>query len=367
MNHSKLLVLAALAACSATGDSNESDSGPTRGPKEVTLQFPYAPPTFVAVREGSGAWQTMPPPYQATLDGDVELAVVCMTPSGYATTLLDTTSGELDAMPTFYCGTAPTPSTVEVTGQMLQPGTVSLWYEQTRTTAPWTFDFNIAPGVRDLIAYDSSRVLIRRDQSITTNTTLPTIDLTGAATLLKLPAAVQGQAAGETLDVYVDWQTANGSVAFDDQAATLIAPPSSLVIAGDKLTAEAILRSHAGNTYTTRFASHPFTGSESSFAMPPVISGVTFAPAGSRASASWTTSLPAHEWISFSASSATSSLWVEASSAWLAAHPATSLSFDDEPPGYQASWRVALAGMYSCGFYVSSKNDGTYLMQTFGG
>jgi hypothetical protein len=251
MNHfHKLFILAALGAC--TADSGDPDSN--LGPKQVTLQFPNQPPTLVALRAGTGAWQTMQPPYEATLNGEVTLAVVCATTTGYQTTLMHTTSGELDAKPSFYCGSAPAPASVEVMGQMLQPGTVLLWYGQTGTTAPWSFDLHVPSGTRDLIAYDTSRVLIRRDQSITAATTLPAIDLTGAASLVRLPAAVQGAMSGEKLDAYIGWQTANGSIAFDDRTATLIAPPSSLVAATDKVTAEAMLTANSGNTYTARFA-----------------------------------------------------------------------------------------------------------------
>ena len=365
MNHLKLVVLSVLAACAADS-STDPDSGVTQGPKQVTLQFPNQPPTFVAVREGSGAWQAMQPPYQATLNGEVSIAVVCATGTGYYTTLMHSTSGELSAMPAFYCGTAPQPSTVEVMGEMAQPGTLALWSQQTGTTAPWSFDFHIAPGPHDLIAYDSSRVLIRRDLSITTNMTLPTTDLTGAASLVRVPATVQGATSAEKLDVFVDWQTANASTAFDDRTTTLIAPPSSLVASGDKLTAEAMLTASSGSTYTDRFAWQPFTGSETAFQMPPLLTGVTFAPAGAPPSASWG-SLPDHQWVSFGAYTATNQLSVEDSSGWLAAHPASSISFDDEPPGYQPSWRVALSGPYTCGLYVGTKSDATYLTQMFGG
>jgi hypothetical protein len=100
--------------------------------------------------------------------------------------------------------------------------------------------------------------------------------------------------------------------------------------------------------------------------MPPVLEGVTFAPAGSTASASWS-SLPANEWVTFAAYSSTNLLSVEASKAWLAAHGVSSLSLDDQPPGYQASWNVTLSGQYSCGLYLGSKNEATYFTQTFGG
>lgn len=354
-------VLAGLAACDSNS-STDPDSG--LGPKQITFDFPVSPPALLSVREGSGAWQALQAPYQVTLNGDVELVVVCAEATGFWTYVTHANAGELSAKQAYYCGTAPPPTRVAVTGQMLQAGTVAMQSMQSNTSAPWSFTLQVTPGMHDLVAYDSSRVLVRRNQSIGAATSIGTVDLTGAASLARASAVVPGQLPGEQLVAFTTWKTPNDSVTFEDTSNSLYAPPASL-LAGDVLTAEAFVHTTNGTMTTSRVESHAFTGTETSFALPPALS-VSFAPAGAAPSASWS-ELPPLDWFGFGVYGATNGLNIGASTSWVSAHGATSLAFDEEPPGYQASWRAVLAGTYTYSFYASSKNASSSVQQTFSG
>lgn len=61
-------------------------------------------------------------------------------------------------------GTAPT---VHVAGSMLQPGRLALGIERQSTSGPWTYGVDLYSGTYDLLADDTDRIAIRRDQQIT--------------------------------------------------------------------------------------------------------------------------------------------------------------------------------------------------------
>lgn len=343
------VALASLGACgddSGGGDDGSPDAEVDAWPEGPNVAVAFAPgATYLRYRDGGGPWREPTPlgddEYELRVTTYYQLVVACEESFGFEVALTATTFAEDDALwASCGRGASPTPSTVEVTGEMIQPGTIWMGGLALSTTGPWDFTIDVEPGVYDLIAATDDGILIRRAQAITTATAVETVDVDAdGAALVGVPLTVIGATASETITSEAVLFTGGGLMFLDGNGATARVPPPSALRRSDAV----FLFVTAETATTARSAVTSYTGTETSFTLMPALTGVTFGANRGALAASWDT-LPAHTRLEYSASSAAGLEWVDASRGWLSATGATTLGIPTALPGYPAAWRVAPAG-----------------------
>jgi hypothetical protein len=289
---------------------------------------------------------------------DYEVIAVATNGSNFyateiASTLSESTSDTL-------CTPAGT-KTVEVSGQMVQPGWVSMGDQgQGASPGPWSYRLNVTPGLHDLIAISdrqvgtSGSILIRRRQSISAATTEPLIDVSsGGMQLETTPLSIAGTVSGDSFQTFLWLTTGSGDIATisDRVDAVVDAIPGALIETSDRQWLEVDATRHG--------ASVQFTGSETSFVLLPPLTGITIDPTP-MPTASWST-IPVDGYtearLSISADTPAclgcAIQWVFASRGWLDTYGATSLAFDTTAPGYQSSWIIDSSMTFAVGFSIS--------------
>jgi hypothetical protein len=353
----RTLSLLLLAACGSS--SPTSTDAPTTA---VTYRVQGATPKLFVYRDGDGSWRA---PQPASTAGDYTLAVtdafqavvVCADSSGFDVMELAQTAGEV-TLQYVYCtrgSTVNVPSPVTVTGEMAQAGEVDMDSQATSSTPNWTFSLEVTPGPHELIAFDDDHLAIRRDQMIAATSSVPAIDVVQQGMpIARVPVTISGVEADETTDlvdtIYLAHDTAIlGSP--DDVARTV--PPSAL-----QRDEHQYVLFDATTETTFRDAEVSFTGTQTSFALMPRLSGVTLDPTGGTVAASWGT-LPPYDSVDIftaqSLDSTYSSIDVTLSAGWIAKTGATRASFDAMPPGFDPSWKLDFTKQYEPGFYAYSR------------
>jgi hypothetical protein len=258
------------------------------------------------------------------------------------------------------CGGAArlAPANVTITGQMVQPGMVTVgWQSTSNTSGPWSYALTMPPGTEDVFAQDLDHIALRRALSLTADTTLDTFDLSQEGSAYdSLPLAVGGVAADDTVTSDVQWQTANGSVQIAGTATAVATPPASLVDAADYQSLEV---NASGGDYT-RMVDAPLPGS-TTFDLMPVLDGVTFEANDAR----WTT-LPVADEVDFAeyAPSTGSTAWFAASPSWIAATNASQLGFADPPSD---TWTIDPTSAHSDSLTVMHEDNGLWKSSSVSG
>jgi len=353
-------LFAAVTAVAACASSPSSSSSP--GPNTVST-FVWGAPTLIAYRDGEGPWLTPTSDgagtYQLHVTDGYQLVVTCSDPTGFTTKLRARTFGD-GATDFVWCMNHGDPfATVLVTGEMTQPGFVSMYDYASSTTAAWSFALDVTPGVHDLGATGDGHFARRRDVYIPDAATLPTIDVDAEGDpLVATPLAVTGLQSDDQLTSEVDVYTALDVVTSPAVAGTTaqIVPQSQLVT-GDQID----LFVTAADASSVRTADTWFTGSETSFAMPAPLSGVTFARRDT-VHATWDT-LPAYDELALQLA-ANGPGWssvqeLSASASWLAEQGATDLAFalDPLPPRFQQAWTIDLDQAYTRALVATRDGD----------
>jgi hypothetical protein len=376
------LALILLAACGGSHDNHmvvlapdaapDADiDAPPPQPLAVELDV-FGTPSFIAYRDGDGAWQTPTDDGQGTYTlmatDDYQAVIVCASGGDAQSTLLSATVG--DGRQFVFCdvGSGDPPATVTVTGTMQQAGQVYMDDEAESDTPNWNVALDVVPGTHDLYAIDTDHhMLIRRGLDIAAATTLDPIDLTGAASMTPVTLTLGGVGTGDMLYDAIDTFTDNGFLELTSTTTSLYAPPVSLLTGNDFqfIVAEA----YSANDY--RYAQAQFTGTETAFTLPDPLTGITFG----KGSVSWT-SLPAmYDGGSLTLDQTTAQGSVEqvvqATGRWLAAKQVTTLAFDVQPPGYDAAWNVDTDTSYSrtfnTGYFDGSTSYGVGIFDGGGG
>lgn len=334
------------------------------GPNQVTLSADGV--DLVAYRDGQGSWRT--PSQDANGDfllfvfDDYQVVTVCADNFGADSTLISSTFAENDA-PTVFCyrGGSPAGGFVQVSGQMLQAGDIWMSDFASSVTGSWDFVLGVSPGLHDLIAIGEGAVMIRRAQSFTVDTTVPTVDvLQEGESLTGLPFILGGLDASETVSSQLIWFADNDLAFITGTATEVLSPPASMLDPNDFRVFDI-----AASTATTeRSAFDIFSGNPTSFTLTlmPLLSGITYRDVDGALVASWGT-LPSYRTIELLVSAGSSSYRVEASRGWIDANDPR-LAFDVDPPGYDPSWRIDLTGPYVRRFEASNFGAGSVLYST---
>jgi hypothetical protein len=322
-------------------------------------------PSLVMYRDGAGPWRDL----GAGVAGDYDLhvadaytlVVACSDATGFDTVVRARTidDGDHDYI---YCaghGLAA-PNAVQVTGRMLQAGTVSAGDVASSTTAPWDFALEIAPGVRDVMAVGNGKVAIGRGLSIDGPTQLTLIDLDANGTpLAPVPLALANLSGsnGEAITTEIDLYGAN-DVAFGPSVPGTIAQtiPTQLLVDTDNVDLFVDVVNPAASTERT--ADTWFTGVETSLQLMPEISGVTYTTAGGSLQASWST-LPPYTSLAVAAEQGANRQEYSASQTYLDRAAATQLELAFElPPRFQPAWLVDLSQPYVRAFTATDGSTG---------
>jgi len=347
-----------------------ADSPP---PSTIELELIGSMPTFVALRDGNGAWQMQTPgqaSYSVQVTNDYEFVAVCADGQGnFDAEWLAATAG--DGRQLVFCGlTMPTGSTVDVTGRMVQAGEAQMTDFASSTTAPWSFDLHVMPGTHDLVANDATRVLVRRALSIQGATTLADVDLAAGENLVPVTVEVSNTDPDDALVTSVELITSSDAAMLSD------GPGSDAMVLPDDLMKPSdfeLVEAQATADSFDRFGSAIYAGSAPSFALPPRLTDATFDSA-TITSASWT-SLPAFDQVEFEVDGFGATMGIErvtATPAWVQATAASQLAIDTSGiTGYSPSWNVDPTGPYSRSLAVqqadASGNDlGSAVFDTSG-
>lgn len=359
----KLALVLLVAACGGGNDDHhmvilEPDAAPDtpvdtppRQPIAMELDV-YGTPALVAYRDGAGAWQTPSDDgqgrYTLMVTDDYEVVVACADASGSQATLLAATVDD-PSQYAFCSGSSGTATTVAVTGQMVQPGTVFMGDQATGSAANWSFTLNVDARLHDLIAVDDTHhMAIQRGIDITGATTLDPIDLAGADAMSPITLTLGGVGAGDMLYTGLDLLTANDFATFQSTTASLYVPPASLLGSSDY----ELLFAEAYDATSYRYVNSRFTGTETSFTLPDPLTGIAFG----KARASWS-ALPAmYDGAELMIDQGSGQVLVEqvvrATRRWIDATHATTLTFDAQPPGFQDAWNVDTGGSYTQSFDI---------------
>lgn len=319
------------------------DAPPDAAPTTVEIRT-FDTPLFIRYRDGAGAWK-VPTEIEAGLyeigvTGRYEVVSVCGSEAaGFETQVVRATpsDGTQQFAFCFYPDGGPPPPQYQVTGQMVQAGTVALGDGDTSETGPWTFDVMAPMGTNDLIAYDATRVMLRRDLDITANTTAMPIDLTTQGVPFRsVEHTLNGVETDEIVTADVYFSTFFGGATFSRTGTTATLMPQTLVTQND-FQYVAVGAGTAGTyRYINYFDTVPAT---TTFTLLPRLSNVTF----TAESATWTT-LPEGDASLYVSDNSGNVLRVDATQAWLGT--ATSLAADLALDGYDAAWKLDAADQY---------------------
>jgi hypothetical protein len=364
----KLALLALLAACGGSDHKQQvvvidsaidsTPDSPPAQPVQVQLSVFGSMPT-VQYRDGAGAWQTVTANsmgrYVLTVTADYQVVVACHDDANASSELLEATAS--DGNQFAFCnlpGSDTPPTTVAMTGHMVQAGDVTFGDTASSMSAPWDFTLNVTPGMHDLIATSAAHgMLIRRDQNVTTAGAIPSIDVAADGTAMTATDLTINGVGSNTLLTELDLITQNEFATWSGSTPTIYPPPATLLTSNDFQ----FLVVEAYNQTSVEFAQTDFDGSQTTFDLPAALTGVVFGPA----KATWS-ALPTYDQVTL-AMQQTGTLAVEqdvvATKAWIDATQATQLAFDANPPGFDASWSIDGSKSYEANFQVTTNTAGS--------
>ncbi len=347
-----IVILVLLVACGGSTQSNTEpqpdaqpdarpdappDSSPL-GPNAVSVETFGEVPLLVMYRDGTGPWQAPTGTGQSLelrVHDRYELVAVCGdAANGFDTGIEASTfdeSGGSTYLPCFGVidGGGPT---VVASGTMTQPGTVAMGGDsKTSTAANWTFQLAVTPGLKDLLATGSGRMLIRRNLDVAAAITLPRIDVVAdGAALQSVPFQLTGVQTDDVISTRTQMMTGNGFFRLASAPGTAASvAPASLLAAADRQFV--IINAMAGPVF--RYASMRYTAASTTMIpMMPRLANVVFGANG----VTWST-VPDGEVELFLASGLTA-LHGTATQGWLGT--TTELVLDTTAiPGFLPEWR----------------------------
>jgi len=365
----QIIILALLTACHGSDLPNiepqpdaQPDSPPDATPPAlniVSVETFGEAPLFVMYRDGTGPWHApvdTGKSLELSIHDKYELVAVCGDAvngfdTGFEASTFDE-SGGATFLPCFGFFDEGG-QTVVASGTMKQPGTVAMGFtSDTSTTANWTFQLDVFPGLQDLVAVGDGRMLIRRDLDIAAAITLPGIDVVADGVALQsVPLQLTGTLTDDdVISTRVTLLTGNGFLALDPVTGTTAkVAPATLLAATDR---QFLSVNVAAGPLSRRAFMRYTDGSPTTIPLLPRLAGIVFGPNR----VTWST-VPEGDVELFIASGATA-LHGAATKGWLGT--ATELVLDTtEIPGFLPEWRPGAVDFRS--FDVSQFTDGVSL------
>ena len=344
---SRALVLATLLA--ACGDDPKAGSG-----DPVTITIATAQPDLVMVRDLDGPWTAAMPThlggYVAEVTGPYLATVVCVTmfETIYYETYQFARTPDDPREIVVDCDPDPARNVV-VDGHMVQAGRVNLGIQLQRSeTANWDYEFSAAPGKRDLVAFSTDRVALRRGIEIAApgpNVIAPAIDLaTEGGALAPSPITIANAQNDESTSGSVRIANPETLAILYDGApeAARAAAPDALIASDDQVARVAAVKVAGTQSYTRQVLRHRFAAAAATFTLPDALPTVDLG--GDELAATWS-ALPAYDELVLEATSGIGPdpvlIFEQRTSArFVAATASTSTSFDLDIPGYLPEWTL---------------------------
>jgi hypothetical protein len=365
----------AIAACSANGagpgggDDDDDDGEPppviNDGPAATVTVNTASTPALIAFRDGTGAsWVTPaaagPGRYDFVVHGPYTVAVVCSTAGHTEVTELARTPDDPRELTIACSFAATTPPRLHVTGSMTQAAQLALGRAQTVTTGDQLqFDLAVDPGTYDLVVKTiappgQDQVVIRRDQVITASTQLsPTLDPDREKLpLVEIPLVVSNTQPDESTTVaarLITSTTATG-LATGRTASSVRVLASSALRPTDIQSVRAsgsVVKMDGQYFVRLRTVEHLLgSGPAPELALPPTLDSVQFSVVDDQLRATWST-LPDHDTVEVAVSVKPGINHRKVLSlGYIKATGVSSATLDTRLPGYNAAWKVDLAGPY---------------------
>lgn len=365
--------LLALAACGdpTAGPDARGRDAPVfmPGPNLVTIDVTDQTTDVMYRLDGAGPWgladKVSATEYQLHVTNAYEVAVACgLEWNGHtvlhARTLADGDSDFLFCTADPVVAAAP-PAMYAVTGQMVQPGLVTLLFtNDSSSVAPWSYSLNVEAGTYDLIALDSAnRIAIRRNITVDAPTTVPSLDTLDEGTPLEDHAlSVSSPAIGESLSVETELFTAGGFIVIGDTASRVYVVPASMLVPSDGQYLVVQARSASTLRYTnTADVTQSFVE-----LMPPVTKTTfIYSVPDNNALRGTFAGLPAFTSVEISMYDYRSSQVARFTKSWFETMSRNYFQLD-LPPDFDPTWRVSLRPDYDRFVYVN--NDDVTTLRT---
>lgn len=360
--------LLSLTAClDASGPLTEGADEPQHAALEETLAInpltritisADVAPALVAVREGvNGPWRTptqvTPQTFHARVLGPFTVLAVCPDPVSPFFVQMFSRTPQDGPLVEVFCGFPDPGQDRQVSGSMVQPGSISFNDRRVSSTSPgWSFQTSTPAGTYDLVASSADRVAVRRNIAVSNNLTLPTIDLALEGTpLLPNPITLTNPVPGEQSEAVVFLMTPGtqpqAQISRGLPGAAKIAPDSVLAAGEDQ---EVSVRSTFADETTSilRSTRRPIhSGGNSTFSLRQLFTNLQYVIDGrGELVARWGARAPI-DFLSFTISDAEGRiLWLDATSRYLEATRARQLSFAINAPGFRPEWKVDVTTSY---------------------
>jgi hypothetical protein len=357
------LTILALAACSH--HSAPQDAYP--GTNIVSLHSP-SPPKYAAYRDGMGPWliptADVMGNFTLHVGNDYQWVVACTVVDGSFMVELGGATFADGATQNAICSGSPAmlPTFVTVTGQMAEAGEVQMRGVSSSQTPNWAYSLTVPLGTHELVAIDAANnMVLRRDQKIVQSVSLPAIDTAQGTAMVPVMLTVNGLGS-DTLVTSSTLFTGNDTAVFMGTTPTVQTAPPSLLVGSDvqriSVTAE--------NATAQREVTTTFSGTETTFDLPPVLSGISYANTGNVLDAAFGT-LPPYDRIESVVDQLDApfgEVHVIVSKSWVAATGATELAFDQMLlPGFDPVWTIDPSKSYDRKF-VALGSSGTFTWAT---
>lgn len=364
----------AIAACSANGagpgggdDDDDGEPPPVinDGPAATITVDTVSPPALISFRDGTGAsWVTPaaagPSRYDFVVHGPYTVAVVCSSAGHTEVTELARTPDDPREL-TIPCSfVAPPPPRLHITGMMTQGAQLALGRAQTVTVGDQLeFDLAVDPGTYDLVVKTiaqpgQDQVVVRRDQVVTASAQLtPAIDPDREKLpLVEIPLAVSNTLPDENTTVAARLITSTTATGLATGRT-----PSSVRVLADSALRPTDVQSVRANGSVVKMDGQYFvrlrtiehllgSGPPPALVLPQALDSVQFSIVDDQLRATWST-LPEHDTIEVAVAVKPGISHRKVMSlGYIKATGVSSATLDTRLPGYDAAWKVDLAGPY---------------------
>lgn len=364
----KTRYLASVLFLCACVDPDPNDPGPWPGPdpndpEAATISVVFdTPPEMVMVREGAnGAWRAATPLTYTTFEAKVRqpytIMGVCLEGTASLVTL-DARSLEDTRLVNISCRYTFAVPPHRVSGSMVQPGVVVFNGGRKISTTPnWSFEYQVEPGIYDLVASDSERVAVQRYITVNGDTKLPVpVNLEQQGTpLVSSPFTVTNPIAGDTRHVGVFLTTpflSPQAQIYLGELATAKVAPESVIFTREKQ--EVSVRSERNSDWSS--SSHAMrrdfkVGDSTAFTLWHPFRTFTF-PTAATPTASWQVQDGLGNLTIAISEDAGSLTTANFSKRYLEATRIESFSFDIEAPGFLPDWNADLRGAHTRELFI---------------
>jgi hypothetical protein len=327
----------------------------------ITLDT-IGPPDLVAVKLGTGDWQTLERDgnlYEIEVDEPYIVAVSCNDADGLFDTYLIARTPEDDRELSAPCTGNGPPIAGAIQGTLVQPGEVIVGFTSV-PSVDGAFEIESAAGARELVALTDTAIAIREVEVDGLTQLTPALDIDGEGGAL-VPAGftIANAAVDEDPFAFARLFTEHQTFAilgFGDPDTLQLAPDSVLGDEDAQLVTVMLSRENLSRSVSLRDVR---ASTERAVTLPEYLSGVTLDESGGTVSATWG-ELPDHDSISFTIDQTAGSQFLYADlqiSPAYADEMGTSIALDLAIPGFDPAGAIDTTATYTRTFSALTNLD----------